>query len=89
MYEKIEVWKRVENNYVIRFLCVRRLSDGLFAVQNADFFRTPLSISSIHASDQRFLELFFEEDPAERCHFWRASFVEAISDHESYFSEMP
>jgi hypothetical protein len=86
MYERIEVWKRTEGGYAIRFQCVMRLSDRLFAVQNADFFRQPISESMMASSDQRFVELFLDDDPSERCEVWCASLAEAISEQESLFS---
>lgn len=41
----------------VRIRCLKRLSDGLFAVQNADYIRAPLTASSVHVSDQGFVEL--------------------------------
>lgn len=87
MYERIEIWKRDGAECVIRFQCLRRASDGMFAVQNADYFRNPISTSVVQSSDLRFVELLLDDDPENRCD-WYSSLNEAISHHEQDFEGM-
>lgn len=84
LYERIEVWKRMGTGAAIRIQCFKRLSDGMFAVQNADYIRAPLSASSMPVSDRGFIELLLDDDPADRC-TWFPSLAEAITDHERDF----
>jgi hypothetical protein len=88
MYERIEVWKRAEGGSAVRFQCLRRASDGMFAVQNADFLRPDSGKADLLASDAIFVELFMDEDPTSRCD-WFSSVSAAIASHEKDFSDMP
>lgn len=88
MYEKPEVWKRAGSGLAIRFQCLRRLSDGMFAVQNADFPKSRNNKADLQASDTIFVEVFLDEDPTNRCE-WFSSVSEAISSHEKDFADMP
>lgn len=88
MYEKIEIWKRVGSGLAVRFQCLKRGADGMFAVQNSDYFRSPLGASEGQSSDMRFVELFLDDDPSDRCD-WYTSMEEAISHHERDFNGMP
>ena len=84
MYERIEVWKRMGTGAAVRIQCLKRLSDGSFAVQNADYIRAPLTASSVQVSDQGFVGLLLDDDPADRC-AWFPSLTEAVLDHEREF----
>jgi hypothetical protein len=88
MYERIDVWKRAGTGIAIRFQCLRRMSDGLFAVQNADSVRVSALKTDLQGSDATFVELFVDEDPTDRCD-WYPSLAEAIASHEKDFSGMP
>lgn len=88
LYERVEVWKRVRVNLVIRFQCLRCLTDGLFAVQSADLLRAATYKADLQASDQKFVELLLGENPADRC-AWFSSVSEAVSAHEREFADMP
>ena len=89
MYQKIDVWKRTGSGSVVRFQCVKRIADEYFAVQNADFFRLPLSNETLASSGLRFVELLLDEDPLNRCPVWHGSLTEAITEHERSFEDMP
>ena len=69
----------------ICYQCLRRLTDGSFAVQSADFFRSNTCKPDSQASDQQFVELFLEEEPTNRCS-WFPTLIEAISTHERNFA---
>ena len=88
MYERIDVWKRKGSGLAVRFQCLRRVADGMFAVQNADYLRPETFKTDVRSSDFRFVELFFEDDPTNRCD-WFSSLAEAISSHERDFMDMP
>lgn len=87
MYERIDVWKRVGDGTAIRFQCLRRMADGMFAVQNADSVRVSATKADLQISDVTFAELFLDEDPTLRCD-WYSSLAEAISSHEKDFADM-
>ena len=76
MYERLEIWKRVGNSLAIRFQCLRRLSDNMFAVQNADYLRPESLGMDVQASQSRFVELLLDDDPTDRCD-WFPSLREA------------
>ena len=88
MFERIEIWKRVARNLAIRFQCLRRVPDGMFAVQNADYLRPESHGADMQASESRFIELLLDDDPSDRCD-WFSSLSEAISAHEKEFADTP
>jgi hypothetical protein len=87
MFEKVDMWKRVGRSLAIRFQCVRRTSDGMYAVQNADYLRPGSFGADMQASDSRFAELFLDDDPSNRCD-WFPSLSEAVSAHEKDFADL-
>lgn len=84
MYERIDVWKRLDAHVAIRFQCLRRLSDGMIAVQNADSVRQSTFKTDLWASNAIFVELFLDDDPDNRCE-WFGSAEEAIEAHQRDF----
>jgi hypothetical protein len=85
MFEKLEIWKRCDQDVAVRFQCLRRTKDNAYAVQNADFIRLESYELGLRASDIMFIELFLDDDPESRCQ-WFPSLEEAISAHEADFS---
>jgi hypothetical protein len=88
MYERIDIWKRVGPGLAIRFQCLRRVSDGMFGVQNADYLRSGSRGVDAQASEARFIELLLDDDPTNRCD-WFSSLSETISVHEREFGDVP
>ena len=88
MYERIDIWKRTESSLAVRFQCFRRVTDGMFAVQNADFLRAGSYGADLRASESRFIELLLDDDPTDRCD-WFSSLSEAIAAHEKDFGDVP
>lgn len=88
LYERVEVWKRLAEGSVVCFQCVKRLPDGMFAVQSADFFHPPASKVQAAGSHNQFAELMMEDDPSVRTELWRMSLEEAVAAHEEHFAPM-
>jgi hypothetical protein len=87
MYREISVWKRIGDRRAVRFRCFEELETHLFYVQSADFYSLPLTADAAAHSDRQFLELFTEEEPAERSGGF-ATLEEAIAAHEKEFGPM-
>ncbi|MCI0538650.1 MAG: hypothetical protein L0Z50_25870 [Verrucomicrobiales bacterium] len=80
----IDVWKRLDNNGVIRYRCFRVLPDDKYCVQSADFYRLPLEPNTIQNMERQFLELLLQQAPDERAKTF-ASLEEAIANHDKQF----
>jgi hypothetical protein len=63
LYRAVEVWARIEDNTVVRYRCLQSLDNGKYCVQSADFYHKGKEPSAL---DAQFIELFTEQDPAER-----------------------
>ena len=85
MYERIEIWLRRDDKQLRRYQCLRRLTDSMFAVQNADTFEEPTSKDDSRIRDFMFIELLLETDPSERCE-WFKSPEAAIAQHDLDFA---
>lgn len=65
MYRAIEVWVRLKGRTVVRYRCLQSLDSGKYCVQSADFYHDGKNPTELD-SDGQFIELFTEQDPAER-----------------------
>ncbi|WP_054995774.1 MULTISPECIES: hypothetical protein [Pseudomonas syringae group genomosp. 2] len=84
-YSSQVVWKRIDENQAVRYLCFYDLISKKYAVQNAEFFYVPVSKERLFEADMNALELFIDIDPAERCD-WFEELLDAIKNHELDFS---
>ena len=65
-YKSIDVWRRLNDERVVRYRCFEVLPDGGFCVQSADFFDAPVSIDRILEHERQYVELLIEDAPDER-----------------------
>jgi len=79
-----DIWERKNAETLIRFRCFEDLSTGRFCVQNADFYRMPVTDQYLMQLERQFIELLTEEDPFSRSGSF-ISIAEAIKDHEASF----
>jgi hypothetical protein len=86
-YREISVWRRIDEERAVRFRYFEELESHPFCVQSADFYSMPLKMDVAAHSDRQFLELFIEEEPAERSGGF-PSVEEAIAAHEKEFGSM-
>jgi hypothetical protein len=63
LYKAIDIWERKDSRTVVRYRCFESLDTGTFSVQSADFYHDGKQPAKL---DAQFLELFTEQDPAER-----------------------
>lgn len=85
LYKSHLVWRRMDERSAVRYCCFQSLSDGRYAVQNADYFHLPFDSERTRHADMLSVELFIEVDVLERCQ-WFASLEDAIRNHERVFS---
>jgi hypothetical protein len=83
MFKLHEIWKRKNENTMVIYYCFQRLDDGMYGVQNAEFFHLPMENNGERGARQA-LELFLEECPTTRCE-WAQSLEEAINLHDASF----
>ena len=83
LYRTIDVWERKDSRTVVRCRCLESLDSGRFSVQNADFYHEGKSPANLR---NQFVELFTEQDPAERSGE-HATLRAAIAAHNSEFAE--
>jgi len=83
LYRTIDVWERKNSLTVVRYRCLESLDTGRYSVQSADFFHDGKLPAHL---DAQFLELFMEQDPAERSGA-HATLKTAIDAHNQEFAE--
>ncbi|HEY9552110.1 hypothetical protein [Allosphingosinicella sp.] len=87
LYREHRVYARKANELVL-FVCLERLSDGKFAVSQAEFLREGDDLKERMAQiAATVVELMLDEDPVERVEFFD-TIVEAVSSHEHAFADM-
>lgn len=84
-YEKIDVWKKVDDKCLIRFRCYKVLGKEKYYVQSSDYFYLPISSEKLMLFESQQLELFLDIEPNERTSSF-ASLEEAIDEHEKEFN---
>ncbi len=66
LFRAIDVWQRTSPVELVRFRCFQSLVTGKYSVQSEDHYRLPLDAKQIANLETQFLELLFDESPAER-----------------------
>jgi len=82
VYEIMSLWSR-KNDYLVRYVVLRRTDDEMYSVQSSDFFYPPFPVRDIVDLKAQVLELLFEVSDADRD--WQPSLGEAIRSHDEYF----
>jgi hypothetical protein len=85
LYIEVNVWKRIDENALVRYRCFRILPDNKYVVQSADFYNLPLDDKQISYLSKQFIQLLCEEEPAVRSDVFD-SLEEAIAAHDLDFS---
>ena len=85
LYQQIAVWKRRGDRTAVKYSCLMSLATGKYSVQSADFHHLPLTDQALGNFDRQFVELFCEQDPAERAGSFD-SLEEAIAAHDRTFA---
>lgn len=83
LYRTVDVWERKNSRTVVRYRCFESLDTGRFSVQSADFYHDGKSPANL---DNQFVELFTEQDPAERSGE-HSTLKAAIDAHNRDFAE--
>jgi hypothetical protein len=84
LYIEVNVWKRIDQNTLMRYRCFRILPDDKYVVQSADFYTLPLDDKQLSYLSKQFIELLCEEEPAVRSGLYD-SLEEAIAAHDLDF----
>ena len=85
-YLQLLVWKRPAEGTAVVYVCFQRLRDGMFSVQNAEFFhggQPEAQWARLHASTGA---LFLDDDPASRGP-WLETLDDAVAAHERDFAD--
>ena len=83
LYKALDIWERKDSRTVVRYRCFESLDTGKFSVQSADFYHDEKSPANL---DVQFVELFTEQDPAERSGE-HVTLNAAIAAHDREFAE--
>jgi hypothetical protein len=84
--KSIDVWKRKDGGVLVRYRCFEDLETTQFCVQNADFYRVPVTEEYVNQLEKQFVELLLEEDPFSRSGSF-SSLEDAIEDNDANFEE--
>jgi hypothetical protein len=81
-----DIWRRKDTETLVRYRCFEHLETAGFCVQNADFYRAPVTDEYLWQLEKQYLELLLEEDPFSRSGSF-ASVEEAIEEHDASFED--
>ena len=87
IYRSIDIWKRKNGRYAIRYRCLELIGQNEFCVQSCDYYYYPVDENQIIQSDKQFIDLFVEIAPEDRTKFY-PSLDEAIYAHENEFTDL-
>jgi hypothetical protein len=86
LYRQFDIWKKIDDNVIVKFRCFEKLENNMFCVQSADYFYAPIDVVQLHNSDKQLIELFMEESPEKRSELY-STIDEAITHHIEDFIE--
>lgn len=66
MYESINVWKRIDENTLIRYRCFRSIKKNKYFVQSVDYYHHPFDAKQAAFLEKNFIELLLEDSPETR-----------------------
>jgi hypothetical protein len=84
LYRRIDVWKRINSDKVVRYICFELLQEQMFCVQSADFIDYPARKERIINSEVQAANLLLEFPPEEREGKY-STLIEAIRAHDKEF----
>lgn len=90
LFKEIKIWKRVDDGLAIVYCCFLNIKTNKYAVQSADFYRTPVKKEQLDNFNKQCIELFIDLPLEERCDkdSWFESLEEAIKAHDTDFSNI-
>ena len=81
LYKEIVVWKRIDDEQVIKYNCFEVLGEDKYCVQSADYYYLSTNNQDRLAFEEQFLELLIEVAPDERSQLYD-SLEEAIESFD-------
>jgi hypothetical protein len=88
LYKRIDVWRKVDEDRAVRYLCFQDIERKTFYVQSADFFFSPVSRDQLMSMEAQVIDLLIESEPGERANEY-LTLSEAIQAHDEEFAELP
>jgi len=61
LYQAINIWRKIDSNTAVNYVCLMCVSSKKFSVQNSDFYRLPFDAKQIAEFRAQFIELFARE----------------------------
>jgi hypothetical protein len=84
-FESIDVWERIDDTTLLRYRCLRVLSDGKFFVKCSDFYYYPISAEQLAQRELGYLDSLFQDGLKEASRETYVTLDEAIRAHEKAF----
>ena len=87
--KEISVWRRLDDNTLLRYRCLQLLPDGGYCVKSSHFYRYPLKLDDdqIKQAEFYFLDGMFQDGLQEIAKQSYQTLEEAIANHDKDFSD--
>jgi predicted class III extradiol MEMO1 family dioxygenase len=86
LFKEIVVWKRIDDNTLLRYRCLLILPDNRYVVKSSDFCRWPLDKEQLSQQDYYYLDSLFQDALEEIVFTTYETLEEAIRRHDQEFS---
>ena len=87
LFREISVWRRIDDDTLLRYRCLLVLPDGGYCVKSSHFYRYPLSLDDgqIMQAEFYFLDSLFQDGLSEAAQETYDTLEEAIAKHDKDF----
>ena len=89
LFKEISVWRRLDDNTLLRYRCLQLLPDGGYCVKSSHFYHYPLKLNDeqIKQAEFYFLDGMFQDGLPEMAKDMCNSLEEAIAKHDKDFGD--
>jgi hypothetical protein len=89
LFKEISVWRRVDDNTLLRYRCLQSVPDGGYFVKSSHFYREPITLDSeqIKQAEYYFLDGMFGDALLEMPKETFDTLEKAIAQHDKDFDD--
>ena len=88
LFKEISVWKRIDDDTLIRYRCLQVLPDDRYVVKSSHFYRHPMKLADeqLKQAEFYFIDSMFQDGLLEITNDTYETLEEAIAAHDEDFS---
>ena len=89
LFKEISVWRRIDDNTLVRYRCLQMLPDGGYCVKSSHFYYYPLKLDDeqIKQAEFYFVDGMFQDALLEITKETYETLEEAIAKHDKDFGD--